>query len=565
MNDESFGITTKNKSVNLDFPHNILSNRYRRVTGWRLVAFFVAALVLIPIGVVFSSFFSPETDIWLHLVETTLLGLLINTFWLSLGVVVGTTLLGVSLAWFTAVYEFPGRRFFSWALLLPFAIPAYVTAFVALGIFDFTGPVQTTLRTWFDSDVPWFPDIRGRLGVIIVMTLAFYPYVYLLARNAFLTQGKRSLEAAQSLGLNRRQGFFRVALPMARPWIAGGVMLALMETLADFGTVSVFNYDTFTTAIYKAWFSMFSLSAASQLASLLIIIVFIVIFLEQQFRSRIRYAETKISQHADRIKLTGWHTWAVTGLILFVLFFAFILPVSQLSFWVVNSYTHDFDKQRYLEFLWHSLSLSGLAAFLTCVVAVLMVYSVRRHPDGMTRSAVRVATLGYALPGSVLAVGIFIPIAWLDGQLSGWAMQLFGVETGMLIQGTLVTMLIAYLTRFLAVSHFPIDSAMQRVTRSIDEAAMGLGLSGWSILQKVHLPVLRTGIFTAATLVFVDVMKEMPITLMTRPFGWDTLAVRIFEMTSEGEWEQAALPAITLVLAGLIPIILFMRQTEKTS
>lgn len=236
-----------------------------------------------------------------------------------------------------------------------------------------------------------------------------------------------------------------------------------------------------------------------------------------------------------------------------------------MSFWVVNSYTHDFDKQRYLEFLWHSLSLSGLAAFLTCVVAVLMVYSVRRHPDGMTRSAVRVATLGYALPGSVLAVGIFIPIAWLDGQLSGWAMQLFGVETGLLIQGTLVTMLIAYLTRFLAVSHFPIDSAMQRVTRSIDEAAMGLGLSGWSILQKVHLPVLRTGIFTAATLVFVDVMKEMPITLMTRPFGWDTLAVRIFEMTSEGEWEQAALPAITLVLAGLIPIILFMRQTEKTS
>ncbi len=565
MNDESFGVTTKNKAINPGFPQNISSNRYRRVTGWRLVAFFVAVLVLIPIGIVFSSFFSPETDIWQHLVETTLPGLLVNTFWLSLGVVVGTTLLGVSLAWFTAVYEFPGRQFFSWALLLPFAIPAYVTAFVALGIFDFTGPIQTTLRTWFDSDLSWFPDIRGTLGVIIIMTLAFYPYVYLLARNAFLTQGKRSLEAAQSLGLNRRQGFFRVALPMARPWIVGGVMLALMETLADFGAVSVFNYDTFTTAIYKAWFSMFSLSAASQLASLLIIIVFIVIFLEQQFRARMRYAETKKSQHADRIKLTGWHTWVVMSLILSVLFFAFILPVMQLSFWAVDSYAQDFDKQRYLEFLWHSLSLSGLAAFLTCMVAVLMVYAVRRHPDGMTRSAVRVATLGYALPGSVLAVGIFIPVAWLDGQLSDWAMQLFEIETGLLIQGTLATMLIAYITRFLAVSHFPIDSAMQRVTRSIDEAAMGLGLSGWSILQKVHLPVLRTGIFTAATLVFVDVMKEMPITLMTRPFGWDTLAVRIFEMTSEGEWEQAALPAITLVLAGLIPIILFMRQTEKTS
>lgn len=565
VKDVSSEATIKNKKINTSFSHHVSSSRHFSITGWRLIVFLIAALVLIPIGVIFASFISPETEIWQHLVETTLPGLLVNTFWLSLGVVIGTMLLGVSLAWFTAVYEFPGRQFFSWALLLPFAIPAYVTAFVALGIFDFTGPVQTTLRAWFDSDLSWFPDIRGRLGVIIVMTLAFYPYVYLLARNAFLTQGKRSLEAAQSLGLNRRQGFFRVSLPMARPWIAGGVMLALMETLADFGTVSVFNYDTFTTAIYKAWFSMFSLSAASQLASLLIIIVFIVIFLEQQFRSRMRYAETKKSQHAVRIQLAGWHTWAVVGFILSVLFFAFILPMTQLSLWAIESYTQDFDLERYFEFLWHSLSLSGLAAFLTCLIAVLMVYAVRRHPDGLTRSAVRVATLGYALPGSVLAVGIFVPIAWLDGQLSDWAMQLFEIDTGLLIQGTLATMLIAYITRFLAVSHFPIDSAMQRVTRSVDEAAMGLGLRGWSILQKVHLPILRTGIFTAATLVFVDVMKEMPITLMTRPFGWDTLAVRVFEMTSEGEWEQAALPSLTLVLAGLIPIILFMRQTEKTS
>ncbi|MDH5552216.1 MAG: iron ABC transporter permease, partial [Nitrosomonas sp.] len=536
MKDVSSEATTNYKTINTN--SLLHSNRHSKISGWRILVFLVAALVLIPIGVVFASFFSPETEIWQHLVETTLPGLLINTFWLSFGVVIGTLLLGVSLAWFTAVYEFPGRTFFSWALLLPFAIPAYVTAFVALGIFDFTGPFQTTLRVWFDSDLSWFPDIRSRLGVIIVMTLAFYPYVYLLTRNAFLTQGKRSLEAAQSLGLNRRQGFFRVALPMARPWIAGGAMLALMETLADFGTVSVFNYDTFTTAIYKAWFSMFSLSAASQLASLLIIIVFIVIFLEQQFRSRMRYAETKKSQHADRINLEGWHSWAVIGFILTVLFFAFILPITQLGLWASESYTKDFDLQRYLEFLWHSLSLSGLAAFLTCLIAVLMVYALRRHSDGITRSAVRIATLGYALPGSVLAVGIFVPVTWLDGQLSDWAMQLFEIETGLLIQGTLATMLIAYVTRFLAVSHFPIDSAMQRVTRSVDEAAMGLGVSGWSILQKVHLPILRTGIFTAATLVFVDVMKEMPITLMTRPFGWDTLAVRVFEMTSEGEWEQ---------------------------
>ena len=339
-------------------------------------------------------------------------------------------------------------------------------------------------------------------------------------------------------------------------------MLALMETLADFGTVAVFNYDTFTTAIYKAWFAMFSLTAASQLASLLIVIVFAVIIVEQQFRSRMRYAETRQSAKATPIPLTGWRAWLTFGFASSTLFFAFLLPVMQLGIWAVGVAERDFD-QRYLEFLWHSLLLSAFAALLTCTVALLMVYAARRCPDSTTRGAVRISTIGYALPGAVLAVGIFIPIAWLDNWLSEMAMQLFHIETGLLIQGTLVTMLIAYMTRFLAVSHSPIDSAMQRVTGSIDEAAMGLGLSGWATLCRVHLPILKGGIFTAAALVFVDVMKEMPITLMTRPFGWDTLAVRIFEMTTEGQWEQAALPAVTLVLAGLLPLIFFMRQTES--
>ena len=538
------------------------SSAYRTSGSWRLIPFLVAALVLIPVGTVVSSFFVPTGDIWQHLVETTLPGLLVNTFWLALGVASGAALLGVSLAWFTAVCEFPGRKFFSWALLLPLAIPAYVTAFVALGLFDYTGPVQTALRSWLGPDLFWFPNVRGRLGVIVVMVLAFYPYVYLLARNAFLTQGKRSLEAAQSLGFNRTQGFFKLALPMARPWIAGGVMLALMETLADFGTVAVFNYDTFTTAIYKAWFAMFSLSAASQLASLLIVIVFAMIVMEQQFRSRMRYAEAKQSARVDRILLSGWRAWSVAGFASATLFFAFLLPVAQLGIWAALVFAQDFD-QRYLEFLWHSLLLSTFAALLTCSVALLVVYAARRHPDPATRAAVRIATIGYALPGAVLAVGIFIPVAWVDNWLSEIAMQLFHIETGLLIQGTLATMLIAYMTRFLAVSHSPIDSAMQRITSSIDEAAMGLGLSGWTMLRRVHLPILKGGIFTAATLVFVDVMKEMPITLMMRPFGWDTLAVRIFEMTSEGAWEQAALPAVALVLAGLLPIILFVRQTER--
>ncbi len=535
---------------------------FQAIFSWRFIPVLVAVLVLIPVGTILLSFLAPAGDVWQHLVETILPSLLINTFWLTLGVAASSALLGVSLAWFTAVCEFPGRKFFSWGLLLPLAIPAYVMAFVTLGLFDFTGPVQTLLRSWVGPEQFWFPNVRGRLGVIIVMTLAFYPYVYLLARNAFLTQGKRSLEAAQSLGFNRMQGFLKVALPMARPWIASGVMLVLMETLADFGTVAVFNYDTFTTAIYKAWFSMFSFSAASQLASLLIVIVFVLIVMEQQFRSRMRYAETKHSSRIPRIPLTGWRAWGVAGFALAILFFAFLLPITQLIIWATDTFVEEFN-QLYLGFLWHSLMLSGLAALLTCSVAVLVVYSARRHPDTVTRVAVRIATIGYALPGVVLAVGIFVPLAWLDNWLSEMAMQLFHIETGLLIQGTLAIMLIAYMTRFLAVGHNPIDSAMQRITFSIDEASMGLGLNGWSMLKRVHLPILKGGIFTAVTLVFVDVMKEMPITLMTRPFGWDTLAVRIFEMTSEGEWEQAALPAVALVLAGLIPIVLLTRQVEK--
>ncbi|SDW30057.1 iron(III) transport system permease protein [Nitrosomonas communis] len=556
MNSEKYAVV-ENKNTEISRP--LLNHK---ASFWRLIPFLVAALILIPVVVVFSSFLMPADDVWKHLVDTALSTLLVNTFWLSVGVVVGTSLLGVSLAWLTAIYQFPGSRFFSWALLLPLAIPAYVTAFIVLGLFDYTGPIQTALRTWLGSELPWFPDLYGRGGVTVVMILAFYPYVYLMARNAFLTQGKRLLEVAQSLGLNRKQGFFKVALPMARPWIAGGIMLTLMETLADFGTVSVFNYDTFTTAIYKAWFGMFSLPAASQLASLLITLVFVLIIIEQQFRARMRFAETKRSSHADRIVLSGWKACTAICFAASVLFIAFVLPIMQLSGWAVHSLMQSFD-QRYLEFLLHSLLLSAMATLITCFVAILLVYAVRLYSNTFTRIAVRIATIGYALPGAVLAVGIFIPLAWLDDQLNGWLLILFQIEAGLLIQGTVGVMLIAYMTRFLAVAHYPIDSAMQRITRSIDEAAMGFGLTGWAVLRSVHLPMLKTGIFTAAALVFVDVMKEMPITLMTRPFGWDTLAVRIFSLTSEGEWQQAALPAVTLVLAGLVPIILLMRQTDK--
>jgi iron(III) transport system permease protein len=535
----------------------------RFLDGWRITAFGIALLVVIPLVVVLSSLLHPEEELWRHLLKFVLPDLLSNTFKLALGVSLGVTLLGVSLAWLTAVCEFPGRKFFSWALLLPLAMPAYVTAFVYVGLLDFTGPIQSGLRLMAGGSFP-FPPIRSAGGVILVMSLALYPYVYLLARNAFQTQGQRAIEAAQSLGYSRRAGFFKVALPMARPWIMAGLMLALMETLADFGTVSIFNYDTFTTAIYKTWFGMFSLRGASQLASVLIVLVFALIVAEQVSRRGLRFTQAGRHSEVRRIVLGGLAAWASSALALGVLLLAFVLPSIQVLIWASRVYAQDFDA-RYIEFLWHSLLLGGLAAALTVTVALALSYARRHRDDGLTRLAVRLATLGYAVPGPVLAVGIVIPLAWVDQQWISIAKNWLGIDAGLLLQGTLLVMLPAYLTRFLAVGFNPVDSAMQRITRSLDETSRSFGLTGVAMLRRVHLPMLRGGLLSAAALVFVDVMKEMPITLMTRPFGWDTLAVRIFEMTSEGEWERAALPSVALVVAGLIPIFLLIRNSDSDS
>ncbi|MBI1283050.1 MAG: ABC transporter permease subunit [Thiobacillus sp.] len=518
-----------------------------------LFAMAVAALVLVPVAITFSAFAHVEGDILAHLTEFVLPELLANTGWLVLGVGIGVSVLGVSLAWLVAMCEFPGRRLFDWALLLPLALPAYVTAFVAIGLLDFTGPLQTALREAFGPIR--LPEIRSRGGVILVMTLALYPYVYLIARNAFATQGAIALEAAQSLGLSRRQGFFRVALPMARPWIAAGLMLALMETLADFGTMAIFNYDTFTTAIYKAWYSLFSLPAAAQLASILILFVLVAVIFEQRSRMQMRYGTVGRSAASRRIKLSP----VLAGLSLLyaggVLVVAFIIPVSQLALWARDVVANDLDS-RYWAFAWHSLLLAGMGALMVAAVALLLAYAGRQRPGQAMVWIQRLATIGYAFPGAVLAVGLFIPVAWLDNVLIDTGRDWFGFEGSEILKGTLLVMLLAYLVRFLAVGFGPIDSGLHRITRNIDEAARNLGTGTAGLLTRVHLPMLRASLLTAAALTFVDIMKEMPITLMTRPFGWDTLAVRVFEMTSEGEWERAALPSLAIVIAGIIPIIL---------
>ncbi len=512
---------------------------------------------------VFSGWLQPESDVWRHLTETVLGDLIVNTLTLLAGVAVGVLLLGVGLAWLTTLCEFPGRGFFDWALMLPLAVPAYVLAFVAIGIFDFSGPVQILMQRWFGNDFQ-LPDIRSTGGIITVMVLVLYPYVYMLARSAFLTQGRGTLEAARILGRGPWGAFFGVALPMARPAIVAGTSLALMETLADFGTVSVFNYDTFTTAIYKTWFGLFNLQAASQLSSLLLLFVALALLGESRLRGQARYHETSRSSIQNRFQLKGSLAWASTLLASAIFLTAFALPLLQLIAWSWEVVKDDLDS-RYLGLLLHTLILGITAALLTIACALLLSFAKRGDNTSSTRNAVRIATLGYALPGSVLAVGIMLTFTGVDNFINAlW--RLFGLAApGQLLGGSLFALLMAYLVRFLAVAHGPIDSGLGRIKPSISEAARSLGAHSGELLRRIYLPLLSPGLLTALLLVLVDVMKEMPATLLLRPFGWDTLAVRIYEMTSEGEWERAALPAVTLILAGLIPVILLVRRSARPS
>lgn len=533
-----------------------------RFDAWQLSALILAGLVAVPVGIIFSSVFRPEQEIWNHLADTVLSSLLLNTFWLSSGVLVCTALLGISLGWLTGACRFPGHSVFSWALTLPMAIPAYVMAFIFVGVMDFTGPVQTAMRA-----IPGFEnsiiEVRSTPFVVLVISLTLYPYVYLLSRSAFLSQGRVLMEAARTLGVGPWAAFWRVALPMARPWIVSGLALVLMETLADFGAVSIFNYDTFTTAIYKAWFGFFSLQAAAQLSSILVVFAFVLVMVEALYRSKMRYysrAGTG-SAHA-RIRLSGRKAFAATLFCTLIICIAFVLPVIQLGIWVIEAagnrelpdYTHQTGQ---------TLLLGFGAAILTCSSALILSYARRRSPGRLNLLLCKISTVGYALPGTVLAVGIFLPTVWFDNQLQHILQGVFNYSSGPLLQGTVVIMLIAYTVRFQAAGFGAIDSGMQGISPSLDEAAAIMGVKGAKLVRTVHLPLLKKGLLTAFILVMVDVVKEMPITLMTRPFGWDTLAVKIYELTSEGEWERAALPGLYLVLASIIPVVLLIRQTEK--
>lgn len=513
----------------------------------------ISLFMLVPILIVLLSWTQPVADIWTHMADYVLPQVLKNTAILLLMVTIVSGTIGTALAWVTSMYRFPGQRFFSWALMLPLAFPAYVLAFVTVGIVDFSGPLQTGLRDLGINTA--IPSVRNVWGAGMVLSLAFYPYVYLLARQAFLSQGRRAIEAGQMLGLSRGRVFFRLALPQALPWIIGGLLLASMETLADFGAVSVFNVDTFTTAIYKAWFGFFSLTTAAQLAALLIGVVFIVVLFEQYWQAKRGSSVTQGS--SQRFEASIPAKLAMTLLCTLVFAIAFLIPFLQLIYWTALNFRQDFDA-RYVDFVTNSLMIASMTTLFIAFLAVIVAWIKRQYPDKLTKLMTTLANLGYVVPGTVLAVGIFIPIAWLDNQMIA-----FGVTSQQFLSGSVIVMLLALSTRFMTVSFQPVDRQLQRLTVNQEAAANLLSDSPYQRWRQVMLPVLSPGVLTALLMGFVEVMKEMPITLMTRRQGWDTLAVRVFEMTSEGMWGRAALPSLLIVLVGLLPVWILLRQSDK--
>ncbi|WP_414673422.1 ABC transporter permease [Methylophaga sp. UBA2689] len=528
--------------------------------------FVLAVALSMPVAVVLAHVFVPSGDIWQHLSSTVLPDYIRNSLLLMFGVAIGTLLIGVTAAWLTTMCQFPGRSVFEWALLLPMAMPAYIIAYTYTGMLDFAGPLQTSLREWFGWQYGdyWFPQIRSLNGAVAMLTLVLYPYVYLLSRAAFLNQSICVLDVSRTLGNGPWKTFWKVALPLARPAIIAGLSLALMETLADYGTVQFFGVSTFTTGIFRTWFGMGSAAAAAQLAAGLMVFVFALILIERYSRRKARYHHTS-RRHQDlrRFQLTGGRAFLALLFCLFILGLGFLLPAFQLLSWTINVADTVIDAE-FLRLLVNSLSLAAFAAVLALLLALVMAYAQRLYPGKLVSGAVRVAGMGYAVPGAVIAVGVMIPFAWIDNTIDDLARSQFNYSTGLLLSGTLVAVTFAYLTRFLAVSLQTVDSGLTRITHSMDEAGRSFGFRPLQILRQIHIPMLSASLMTALLLVFVDVLKELPATLILRPFNFNTLAVKAYELASDERLAEAAPAALAIVIVGIIPVILLSKTITRS-
>lgn len=537
-----------------------------KITSWNTVLIVVSLLFSIPLAVIFGSLFFPEYEVWAHLRATVLTDYIANSLALLIGVGFFSLLLGVIPAWMVTMYRFPLSRQLEWALLLPMSMPAYIIAYSYTGALDVAGPFQTMLREftgWQYRDY-LFPEVRSLGGAIVMLSLVLYPYIYLLARAAFIEQSVCVLEVSRTLGCNAFGAFRRVALPLARPAIMVGLSLVVMETLADYGTVQYFGVSAFTTGIFRTWFGLGNSLAAAQLSALLLAFVAVFLYLEKRSRKQARYHHTS-NRYSSLMqqRLTKGRGFIASTICAAPLVFGFIIPVSLLVNWALDTYGEVLGKDFYL-LLFHSLLLAFVTSVFALAIALFMAYSNRNNQSLLNRIMVRFVSMGYAIPGTVIAVGVLIPFAWFDNSLDSFLMENLNVSSGLLISGTVFTLVFAYLVRFLAVSINTVEAALGKIKPVMDEVAKTTGMRAGTIVKRIHVPMMRGSLLTALLLVFVDVLKELPATLILRPFNFNTLAVRTYELANEELLADAAVPALAIVIAGIIPVIIISNSISRS-
>ena len=532
------------------------------------VAVALALAAALPVVAVVARGIAPGAGAtWEHLAGTVLARYVGNTLALVALVGAGVAFGGTLTGWAIAQFRFRGSAFFEWALLLPLAMPAYVMAYAYTDLLQYAGPVQTALRHafgWTRGDY-WFPDVRSLPGAATIFVFTLYPYVYLLARTAFLERPAALVEAARTMGLGRRQAFWRVELPLARPAIAGGIALALMETLADFGTVAYFAVDTFTTGIYRAWFTLGDRAASAQLAAALLGFVLLAVMLERASRGAARTAAGGRSRSAPsdpRPWVGGARGAALATLCSIPLVVGFALPV-LLLLRLVHAEPDIALAPRFVDWAWNSLRVAGVAAAIAVMFAVLVAYALRLSPGPLSRLAARVLALGYAVPGTVLAVGVLLPLGAIDGFIADAVRGATGRSPGLILTGTTIALVYAYQVRYFAVAWNGIEPGFARITPAMDAAARSLGAGTAETFRRVHAPLLRRSAAAALLLVFVDVMKELPATLVLRPFNFDTLATQAYAFARDERLAEAALPSLAIVAVGLIPIVALARTWRR--
>jgi len=535
------------------------------LTPWTVATLVAVGLVLLPLFSIFVGILGESSETWRHLARTVLPLYTWNSAALVVGVGALTLVIGVVTAWLVTTCEFPGRSVFEWALILPLAVPTYIIAYTYAELLGHAGPIQGALQVFMEPGT----TARIRTGLMslpgagLMMALVLYPYVYLITRASFLKQSGGILETSRILGHSPRSTFFRVALPMARPAVVAGVTLVLMEVLNEYGAVRYFGVPTFTTGIFRAWFSLGDGPAAIRLSGCLLLFVFVLILLERAQRGRARFGDLAgRSRPLAPFRLEGWNRWGAFATCTLPVLLGFVVPVLQLVAWAVQVSPEALDG-RFLVLAANSFGLAVVAAVVAVLVALLIVYAVRLSPTPLLRLAARASSLGYSIPGAVIAVGVLIPFIWLDRRMAGLLQAVAGIPVGLLLTGTVAALVFAYVVRFLAVALNPVDSGFERLCGNLDETSRSLGSPPMRTLVRVNLPLLRGTLVAAGLLVFVDVLKELPLTLILRPFDFDTLATRAFQLAMDEEVARSALPALLIIVAGTVPVILLSRLMAR--